>query len=361
MTPLGRRIVRLIRAEGPIGVDRYMALALGDPAGGYYATRDPIGAAGDFVTAPEISQVFGELLGLCLAHYWQALGAPAPVRLVELGPGRGTLMADLLRATRGARGFHEALRLHLVEASAVLRARQVEALAGIRASWHGSLEEVPDDAPLLLVANEFLDALPIRQLVPDGEGWRERLVAVDEEGTLGLVTARVPLPPALRRPADPGAVVEVAPAREAVAGEVALRLRDRGGLVLLIDYGDVEIHGDTLQAVRGHARVSPFEAPGATDLTSHVDFGALARVALRAGAAAWGPVPQGILLGRLGAEARLAGLLERALPGQAEALVAGVRRLVEPEAMGTLFKALALTGPDGPAPAGFAGEEKVSA
>ncbi len=361
MTPLGRRIVRLIRDEGPIGIDRYMAIVLGDPAHGYYATRDPLGAAGDFVTAPEICQIFGELLGLGLAHYWQELGAPALVRLVELGPGRGTLMADLLRATRAVPGFHQAIRLHLVEASPVLRSRQAEALGASGAAWHGSLDEVPDDAPLLLVANEFLDALPVRQLVRREGGWLERVVAVDEAGTLGLATVGMPLLP--RRAGDPmpGSIVEVAPAREALTGEVARRLTERGGLALLIDYGDAEIAGDTLQAVRGHAPVSPFEAPGTADLTSHVDFGALARVARRVGATAWGPVQQGALLGRLGIEARLGGLIERATPAQAEALIAGARRLVEPGAMGALFKALALTGRDGPMPAGFTSEERASA
>ncbi len=361
MTPLGRRIVRVIRDGGPIGLDRYMALALADPSEGYYATRDPLGVAGDFVTASEISQTFGELLGLCLAHYWREMGAPAVVRLVELGPGHGTLMADLLRATRAVEGFHRALRLHLVETSPVLRARQEEALGAADPSWHHALDAVPDDAPLLLVANEFLDALPIRQLVRGEDGWRERLVAVDTAGHLGLVAARVPVAAGTLASSPPGTVIEIAPAREAVTGAIAQRLADRGGLALLVDYGEAELRGDTLQAVRGHARVSPFEAPGAADLTSHVDFGALARVAGAAGAAVWGPVPQGVFLGRLGIEARLARLLEAATAAQADTLVTGARRLVEPEAMGVLFKVMALTGHGGSAPAGFASEERRAA
>jgi NADH dehydrogenase [ubiquinone] 1 alpha subcomplex assembly factor 7 len=354
---------RLIEEEGPISLARYMALALAHPRHGYYATRDPLGAGGDFVTAPEVSQVFGELLGAALAHHWRELGAPARVHLAELGPGRGTLMADLLRVAAAVPGFSEAAVIHLVETSPVLRAVQAERLGGHEPTWHEDVRTLPADAPLLLVANEFLDALPIRQFERTAEGWRERLVALNATGgfVFALGPGISPLDPALRRAwpdATVGSVRELAPAREALASELAERLVAQGGLALLIDYGDVTTRGDTFQAVRGQRRADPLTDPGESDLSSHVDFGALAAAVYRRGATVWGPVAQGAFLARLGIGPRLSRLLARATPAQARELEAGVRRLVHPDEMGELFKVLALSGAAAPIPPGFAVEER---
>jgi SAM-dependent MidA family methyltransferase len=355
---LAPALERLIEAHGPISIARFMALALAHPRHGYYATRDPLGAAGDFVTAPEISQIFGELIGLALARHWLDLGSPAPFHLAELGPGRGTLMADLLRAAAIVPGFVAAHRLHLVETSPVLRQLQSARLAAGTPVWHETIGSLPADAPLLLVANEFLDALPIRQLVRTEQGWQERLVALAPGGGFAFTLERglSGLHPALARTfpdAAPGAVRELAPAREALASELAQRLAAQGGMALLIDYGEWGTLGDTLQAVRGHARAEPLDRPGEADLSAHVDFAALARAATGAGARVRGPLTQGELLGRLGIAQRLDRLLARATPAQAQRLEAAARRLVEPGQMGRLFKAIALTPREGPPPPGF--------
>jgi NADH dehydrogenase [ubiquinone] 1 alpha subcomplex assembly factor 7 len=344
-----------------------MALALAHPGGGYYARRDPLGAAGDFVTAPEVSQLFGELVGLALAQHWLDLGRPPRVLLVELGPGRGTLVADALRAAQVVPGFLEAAGvLHLVETSPVLRERQAAALGQLPVRWHDELAGVPQDRPLLLVANEFLDALPIRQFVRRSGRWHERLVAVDEAGAFRFVLAPRPTPFPLvaeGAPEDPpdGAVLELGPAREALAEAIAARVVAQGGLALLIDYSDdadAAMLGDTLQAVRRHARVDPLAAPGEVDLSAHVDFGAIGRRAAGAGAVAYGPVGQATFLGRLGIELRLRQLLGRATPTQREALESGCARLVAPDQMGELFKVMALTAPAAPLPPGFDPEER---
>jgi len=348
VTPLGRRLAREIAATGPMPVARYMAECLAH----YYATRDPLGRGGDFTTAPEIGQVFGELVGLWLADLWLRAGEPAPVRLVELGPGRGTLMADLWRATARVPGFHAAASLHLVETSPSLRAEQARRVPHAR--WHDRLDEVPDDAPLLLVANEFFDALPIRQLVRTGAGWRERMVAHDARGFFacaGATPLDVLVPPAFADAAE-GSVFELAPAGTAVAAEIGSRLAARGGAALIVDYGHAgPALGDTLQAVKAHAFADPFAGPGEADLTAHVDFAALARAA--ASAVAHGPLTQGALLTALGIGARTEALAARARPDQAELLRAGTARLVGDDAMGSLFKALALTGGAWPTPAAF--------
>lgn len=341
---------RLIEDEGALDLARWWALCQSHPRHGYYATRDPLGAAGDFVTAPEISQLFGELVGLALAQAWLDRGARNPVNLVEIGPGRGTLMADALRAGARVPGFLEAADLHLVETSPSLRRVQEQRLAG---PWHDRLEDVPAGRPTFLVANELLDALPIRQLERRDGAWRERRVGIDAEGRLGPVLARraVALPVAADAVADDGAVIELAPAREAMVAEIAHRLRRDGGVGFLIDYGherDPPL-GDTLQAVRGHRRVDPFADPGEADLTSHVAFTPLVAAARAEGAVAWGPVPQGTWLRRLGIEVRLE-RLARANPAHAEALASGVRRLIDPGAMGELFKVLALSGDTIPPP-----------
>lgn len=362
---LADRLRRLIVETGPISIARYMALALAHPTFGYYQRRDPLGARGDFVTAPEISQLFGELIGLAFVQHWLDLNRPSRVLLVELGPGRGTLLVDALRAARLVPGFLAAVSLHLVETSPALRERQARALGGMPVRWHDALAGVPDDAPLLLIANEFLDALPIRQFVRRGKHWYERVVAVDDDSAMCLTLARHPTPlPPIAAPgaADlpDGTVLELGPAREALVQELAGRLVRQGGMALLIDYGsDVPLMtGDTLQAVRHHQKVGPLTTPGETDLSAHVDFRALVRRARTEGAEVYGPVSQATLLTRLGIDLRLEQLLKRATPEQQRDLRAGHHRLTAPDRMGELFKALVLTGPNAPVPPGFLPEEK---
>lgn len=355
MIDLADMLRREIELEGPIGVDRWMSVVLGHPTAGYYATRDPFGAAGDFITAPEISQVFGELIGLWCAAVWQGMGAPSPVRLVELGPGRGTLMADLLRAARVLPAFRAALDVHLVETSPVLRERQREAVSDVSPTWHDALESVPA-GPLLLIANELLDALPIRQFVRTAEGWRERVIGLGDDGAFRWGLAAAP-PAGLGFPAAPvGDLVEVSVAGLALVREIAVRVRRDGGAALLIDYGSSESGtGDTLQAVRAHAPTDPLAEPGAADLTAHVDFAALAQQARAAGAAVHGPVTQGVFLQRLGIAERLERLTDSASPEVARDLALGVERLTAtgPRAMGDLFKVLALTAQSQPVPPAF--------
>ena len=352
MTPLGVRLVRRIAAAGPMTVAEYMAECLLAPEHGYYATRDPLGAAGDFTTAPEISQMFGELLGLALAQTWREQGAPAPAVLAELGPGRGTLMADLLRAARALPGFFDALQVHLVETSPTLRARQAEAVP--TATWHDSADDLPD-GPLYLIANEFLDALPIRQFVREGDGWRERVVGLEGAALAFGLTEVAPVASLSHRLGDTreGEMVETCAPAAAVAEAVAARIARHGGAALFIDYGGWRSRGDTLQALRRHRPEHPLAHPGEADLTAHVDFEPLVRAARRAGAAASGPVPQGVLLERLGITPR-AQALARNLAGSAlENHVAAHRRLTHPDEMGSLFRALALHPADCPPPPGF--------
>ncbi|MCK0167585.1 SAM-dependent methyltransferase [Jannaschia sp. S6380] len=338
-----------IAATGPMTVADYMADCLMHPTMGYYATRDPLGAAGDFTTAPEISQMFGELLGLCLAQVWldQGLGR---VTLAELGPGRGTLMADALRAMRGVPGLADAVAIHLVETSPALRDVQARTLAGHDVQWHDSVDTLPH-GPLLLLANEFLDALPIRQHVRDEGGWRERLVAhtgADLTFALGPATL---LPELSDREDLPvGTVVERCPALPHIVSAVGDRVA-RGGAAIFVDYGHWRSRGDTLQALRAHAPEDPLASPGQTDLTAHVDFEAVARNAGFARAS--GVVPQGVLLERLGITDR-ARALARGMQGAAlDAHVAAHRRLTDPAEMGDLFKAIALVPPGAASPPGF--------
>jgi SAM-dependent MidA family methyltransferase len=361
LSALGERLRASLATEGPISIARFMALALLDRSGGYYATGAPIGAAGDFTTAPEISQCFGELLGAALARTWLDLGRPPRALLVELGPGRGTLMDDLLRAVRSVPGLLGALELHLVEPSRALRAVQAARLEAHRPRFHETLDTVPTGAPLLLVANEVLDALPIRQLVRDARGWRERLLALDPEDRLAFALAPTAIEAAFPEAgSEPpvGTVVELGPAREALVAEVARRLAADRGLALLIDYGRLGCVGDSLRAVRAHAPADPLAEPGTVDLSAEVDFAALRRVARAAGAAVFGPVPQGVVLDRLGIGLRLERLARGRSAAERAALAAAVRRLVDPAAMGERFKFLALVGPEMPPPAGFLAEEE---
>jgi len=352
VTALLDRLVTLIRKNGPIGVDRYMAICLTDMDSGYYRTRDPLGAAGDFVTAPEISQIFGEIIGAWLAERWGAIGRPDPVHLVELGPGRGTLMADILRILRLLPGCLPAIRLHLVETSPALRQRQREALpADPQPLWHGTLETVPD-GPTLLVANEFFDALPVRQAILAGGTWRERLVGVNPEGALTFVAGTevaVDFPP---HGLPEGSIVETAEAAASVAGVIGARLSRHPGAALVIDYGHpVSAVGETLQAVRAHRFAPVLADPGETDLSAHVDFAALARAL--APAEIWGPVTQGAFLAANGAALREAALCRGRSPAAAASIRRDIRRLLDPAAMGRLFKVLAATSPGLTRPAGF--------
>jgi NADH dehydrogenase [ubiquinone] 1 alpha subcomplex assembly factor 7 len=356
---LAQKIARRIRAEGPLSVAAYMAMALHDPEDGYYARKDPIGARGDFITAPEISQVFGELIGLWCAMMWHQLGRPDPVILAELGPGHGTLMSDLLRAAATVPDFRRALRLHLVEASAPLRVAQERRLAQFSPVWVPRFEDLPD-GPMLLVANEFLDALPIRQLVRRGVHWSERMVSLDDanrfvfvEGPPSPIVGLL-VPEGVRDSAEEGAVVEVCPAALTLAAVLGARLSREAGAALFIDYGYFpSAPGPTLRALCGHRAVSELAAPGTADLSAHVDFAAFAETARTTGAEPYGPMPQGRLLTRLGAVERAAALRKRATPSQQQDLDRGVERLLDPDGMGTLFKALAVVSPGLPVPPGF--------
>lgn len=330
---------------GPIPLSQFMGAANAH----YYATRDPLGARGDFTTAPEVSQMFGELIGLWIADLWQRAGEP-PVRYVELGPGRGTLAADALRAMAKA-GL--APPVDLVETSPTLRAAQAERVA--HAEFHLDLVGLPDDAPLIFVANEFFDALPIRQLIATGEGWRERLVACQDMLFLPIQGDRSfdMIIPRDFRGAAPGSILETSPAGVAVLRQLAKRLNDQGGAALIVDYGYMgPAIGDTLQAVKGHAYANPFDMPGEADLTAHVDFATLAEAARAEGLVVHGPVTQGAFLMRLGIAERTASL-SLAAPERAGQLATDRDRLTDPEQMGELFKVIALTAPGWPVPAGF--------
>jgi NADH dehydrogenase [ubiquinone] 1 alpha subcomplex assembly factor 7 len=358
--PLYEILRRRIAAEGPITVAAYMADCLLHPEHGYYRSQEAIGLHGDFITAPEVTQMFGELLGLWAADRWQAIGAPEKCYLVELGPGRGTLMRDALRAARALPAFRKAVSPVLVEASSRMRALQEAALEGEGAIWLDQMATLPKDAPLILLANEFLDALPVRQFQRGTDNaWHERCVGLDDEGHLRFVLDPRALPfddllPAVLREAPTGALLESSPPVRAVAVETAARLKSQGGVALFIDYGYAKPDfGETLQAVYRHLYADPLENPGLADLTAHVDFASFALAATRAGAVAHGPVAQGDFLNRLGIAARAAKLAE-ANPTQAQEIDRAMHRLTAPEAMGTLFKVLALTAPESPVPAGFA-------
>jgi SAM-dependent MidA family methyltransferase len=339
-----------IRREGPMPVDRYMQACLGDPLYGYRHKPQSIGRAGDFVTAPEISQVFGELIGLWCAAVWEGMGKPAPVRLVEPGPGRGTLMGDALRAASVMPDFLAAASVHLVEVSPPMRRLQRQAQRQAPPiEWHETADEVPP-GPAIIVANEFLDALPIRQLVYDGRAWRERVVALAPDGRLSLAAGGT-VEFRSHASAAPGAIAEVRPGEDALLA--ALAARPAPLVALLVDYGPAEAAlGDTLQAVRHHAYVDPLAEPGTADLTAHVQFAALAAKARAAGLAADGPLTQAEFLGRLGIVERTARLMA-ANPARAAEIEAATQRLMSPGGMGQLFKALAVRSPGLPAPPPF--------
>lgn len=351
MTALADILRAQIVATGPMRLSDYMAECLLHPAHGYYATRDPFGAGGDFTTSPEISQMFGELLGLCLAQYWLDIGQPAPFTLAELGPGRGTLMADVLRATRAVPGFHAAAQVHLVEASAKLRGLQRQTLGDHPAIWLDHADSLPE-APLFLLANEFFDALPIRQFHRAGPGWRETVVGLQEGRlTLGLSSpAAYGLAEHRLADTNDGDVIEICPDAVPIMAGLSQRITRHGGLALIIDYGGWISRGDTFQALKDHRFTDTLAEPGLADLTAHVDFHALAQAAGLPHRYA----TQGTLLRNLGIEARSQKLAERLTGPALTSHLAATRRLTAADEMGDLFKVLALFAPSAPLPPGIA-------
>jgi SAM-dependent MidA family methyltransferase len=359
MNSLSQRIARLIEAQGPISIAQFMTIALHDPQAGYYATHDPFGARGDFVTAPEVSQMFGEMLGLWIAQSWHDQGKP-DARLVELGPGRGTLMSDALRVIRQLMPeFLRRVEIVLVETSPTLTAIQKETLAntGANVQWTVQFDDILAHKPLFLLANEFFDALPIRQFVKTERGWCERMV-VARDGALDFALSPEAVPnsilPANRDGAPLGAFYETSPAATAIVQQIAEAIARKGGAALIVDYGYGADggFGETLQAIAAHKYASVLEAPGDADLSAHVDFAALARIAREAGAAPFGPVPQGEFLEALGIVQRAA-TLARGRLGSTPEIDAQLERLILPDQMGTLFKALAILPNDVHIPAGF--------
>jgi SAM-dependent MidA family methyltransferase len=353
MPPLEAEIRRLIAITGPMPVSHYMAMCLSHPQHGYYMTRDPIGAAGDFITAPEISQMFGELLGLWAAAVWRQMGSPENIRLIELGPGRGTMMADALRAAQVLPDFYRAVGVHLVETSPALQKTQRRTLADVDVPmlWHSALDEVPE-GPAIILANEFFDALPVHQAVKQEDGWHERMLLIDAAGNFSLGVAPGPMAhfenilPANIRAAPVGSIYEWR--ADSVALEIGRRSARFGGAALVIDYGHAESEvGDTVQAVGEHAYANPLVAPGLVDLTAHVDFQSLAQAAESIGARIHGPVEQGEFLRRLGIDRRAAALKTNAAPEKASEIDGALERLTGSGArrMGVLFKVMGFGDP----------------
>jgi NADH dehydrogenase [ubiquinone] 1 alpha subcomplex assembly factor 7 len=356
MMALSEILQRRIAAEGPITIADFMTSALLHPEHGYYTGKDPFGAYGDFITAPEISQMFGELIGLWCAATWQQMGMPRNISLVELGPGRGTLMTDALRALRIAPAFLEHVAIHLVEASPTLRAIQKSTLSAYDVTWHDGLESLPE-CPCLHIANEFLDALPIRQIVRQDDNWHERLVShhgnkfifILDKAPSPLATL---LPETIAKNAPPQSLIEISPTVLSVAKAVSDRIVRNEGAALFIDYGhEVTGPGETLQAVRAHQPVDILDAPGTADVTAHIDFAAFARAA--SNTSVHGPLEQGDFLMRLGIEARRKTLSQEATQQTHNEIDQAFRRLTAPEEMGRLFKVIALAPNGAPVPAGF--------
>jgi SAM-dependent MidA family methyltransferase len=359
-SPVEAEIRRRIAAAGPMPVSHYMALCLSHPEHGYYMTRDPFGRSGDFITAPEVSQMFGELIGLWTMAVWKLMGEPENLRIIELGPGRGTMMLDLLRAAHAMPAFRRAVVVHLVEISPALEERQRRALAStdVPVEWHPSLEQVPG-GPAIILANEFFDALPVQQAVMCADGWHERVVKLDEDGELALTNARDPIPlfddmlPEKLRDAQIGEIFEWR--ADHIALELGRRVVRSEGAALVIDYGHVESAvGDTLQAVGAHSYADPLAAPGTVDLTAHVDFQALALAAESMGARPHGPIEQAVFLRNLGIDARAAALCKSA-PHKAAEIDAAHARLTSTDrtGMGQLFKVIAFADPQLGALPGF--------
>lgn len=361
MSPLAKILKEAIQRDGPISVEEWMSICLSHPEHGYYTAGEPFGSDGDFTTAPEISQMFGELLGLWAAVVWQQMGAPNKAQLIELGPGRGRLMSDALRAAKGVPGFIDAVSVSMVETSPVLVTLQKQALAdiGTKCRWYQTIEDVPS-GPSIIIGNEFLDALPIRQFVKDGDHWKERCVDVIDNRfkfTRGEQVGPDDIPEVFRGAAD-GDIFEASPIATDIIQKISARLCQSGGAAVFIDYGHSATGlGETLQAVRNHEYAELFLDPGQQDLTAHVNFAAIAHAATEVGARAWGPITQGNLLERLGISARATSLLANATKEQAAELASARQRLTANDGMGRLFKAIAISHPDAPAPPGF---EEVS-
>lgn len=359
-TPLADIIRADIRANGPMDFGRYMTLCLSHPVHGYYMTRDPFGVDGDFTTAPEISQLFGEMIGAWIADIWVKTGRTSPYRICEFGPGRGTLMRDVMRVTRNVPGFHDAVHIHLIEMSPVLRDKQREALAGYRVTWHDDLESVPTDGRLMILGNEFLDALPVRRLIYKKEGWAEEVVGIgpDDALTFGL------------RPADPALMesmprmliypqeydrIEISPVLNQHLKCAYNRMLKQQGVALFIDYGYLHTsYGDTVQAVHKHRPVSVLDTPGQVDITAHVNFETVGSLAMGAGLTVYGPATQGDFLNRLGIQQRKAILDKNATDRQKTDLENSVNRLVSYDQMGALFKVMAITADPAVEVEGFA-------
>ncbi len=352
MTPLEPILKAQIATQGPMSVSDYMATCLFHPEHGYYSTRDPFGAKGDFVTAPEVSQMFGELIGLTLAQTWMDQGKPARIVLAELGPGRGTLMSDILRSAKAVPEFADACEVHLVEASTKLREEQADTLRGAAPTWHDHADQLPDDCPLYLVANEFFDALPIRQIIRDGDAWRERQIGLENDQLTFGLSAPAPLTALAHRLEDTkdGDLVEFCPQANPILQSIAQRIDTQGGAALIFDYGDWRSLGDTLQALHAHDKVNPLHKPGQSDLTAHVDFEALianlpcthSRI-----------TPQGIFLERLGITSRAQALAKNLSGPALDQHIAAHKRLTHPDEMGTIFKTLALFPSGATPPAGY--------
>ena len=337
-------LAEMIAAEGPMALDRYMAFCLGHPVHGYYMKRDPFGERGDFITAPEISQIFGELIGVWCAAAWDAMGKPSQFNLVELGPGRGTLMADILKAAKVMPGFRAAARIHLVEMSPTLRKLQKEAL-GADVTWHDSIASIPE-GPILLAANEFFDAIPIRQFEKREGKWFERCIGAKG---MGLMPATLDV----KQGAD-GDLIEFAPQRLEIAKEIAQRLSRNVGTALIIDYGHLQTApGDTLQAMRAHKYVALTDSPGESDITSHVDFEGLGKALVQGGARLHLAITQRAFLLAMGLEPRVAMLSAKADSNSQEILARSVSRLTGETEMGNLFKVMVATSPDLPIPYPF--------
>lgn len=349
--PLAERLRQRITREGPVSVADYMQACLADEREGYYITRQPIGASGDFVTSPEVSQIFGEVLGLWAGAVWQSMGEPKSIVVAELGPGRGTLLADAARAWRSVKQFAGCVSLALVETSPVLRAIQRKTLHAAHQpiQWCETIDDVPRGRSLIVLANEFIDALPIRQLVRRGGAWHERCVGLGQHGGLAFVDGAIIDDDTL--PAAPdGEILEIRPATAPLLAALAARASEAPLAALFIDYGHATAAlGDTLQAVRRHRYADPLASPGETDLTAHVDFAALKHGAEALGLRAYGPMPQGEFLLRLGLSERRDRLLEAARPEQRALISSGAARLADPSQMGVLFRVLALAS-DGLAP-----------